>query len=63
MKNKSKNKSKNKKGDRKKLEKKSMTVSYNYGERQVVKHFHMHLLPDLDTPPTHKVEELYEKLK
>lgn len=47
----------------KKLDKKSMTVSYNYGERQVVKHFHMHLLPDLDTAPTHKVEEIYEKLK
>ena len=46
-----------------KLDKKSMTVSYNYGERQVVKHFHMHLLPDLETKPTHKVEEIYEKLK
>ena len=40
-----------------------MTVSYNYGKRQVVKHFHMHLLPDLETKPTHKVEEIYEKLK
>lgn len=40
-----------------------MTVSYNYGEKQKVKHFHMHLLPNIDDDPTKTVQEVYEKLK
>lgn len=45
------------------LEKVGMTVSYNYGEKQKVKHFHMHLLPNIDDDPTKTVQEVYEKLK
>lgn len=43
-----------------KLNKQSMTISYNYGERQIVKHFHVHLLPNIDDKPTHTVDEMYE---
>ena len=45
------------------LDKVGMTVSYNYGEKQKVKHFHMHLLPNIDDDPTKTVQEVYEKLK
>ena len=43
-----------------KLDKHSMTMSYNYGDKQIVKHFHMHLLPNIDDKPTHTVDEMYE---
>lgn len=45
------------------LDKVGMTVSYNYGEKQKVKHFHTHLLPNIDDDPTKTVQEVYEKLK
>ena len=45
-----------------KLNKKSMTVSYNYGDKQMVKHFHLHLLPNMDDKPTHTVDEMYESI-
>ena len=45
-----------------KLGKVSMTVSYNYGEKQKVKHFHLHLLPNIDDNPTKSVEEIYNLL-
>ena len=45
------------------LDKVGMTVSYNYGEKQKVQHFHMHLLPNIDDDPTKTVQEVYEKLK
>ena len=45
-----------------KLDKKSMTVSYNYGEKQMVKHFHLHLLPNMDDKPTHTVDEMYDRI-
>ena len=47
----------------KKLGKVSMTVSYNYGEKQKVKHFHMHLLPNIDDDPREDVENIYQKLQ
>lgn len=46
-----------------KLDKKSMTVSYNYGEKQKVKHFHMHLLPNIDDDPTTPVEDIFKKIQ
>ncbi len=44
-----------------KFDEKGMTISYNYGDKQVVKHFHMHLLPNIDNPPVKEVEEMYQK--
>lgn len=45
-----------------KLNKESMTVSYNFGVKQKVKHFHMHLLPNIDDDPKETVENIYNKL-
>ena len=45
------------------LDKASMTASYNYGDRQVVKHFHLHLLPDLDHGSKKSIDEVYEQIK
>jgi len=46
----------------KKLHKESMTVSYNYGKKQKVKHFHMHLLPNIDDDPKETIETNYKKI-
>lgn len=46
-----------------KLGKKSMTVSYNYGERQRIKHFHIHLLPNINDGVHKTVQQVYEQLK
>ena len=46
-----------------KLGKVSMTVSYNYGEKQKVKHFHTHLLPNIDDDPHEDIASIYEKLQ
>lgn len=45
-----------------KFNEKGMTISYNYGDKQVVKHFHLHLLPNIDNRPVKEVEEMYQKL-
>ena len=45
-----------------KLGKVSMTISYNYGEKQKVKHFHVHLLPNIDDDPKEDVATIYEKI-
>ena len=45
-----------------KLDKKSMAVSYNYRDKLVVKHFHLHLLPNIDDKPTHTVDEMYDSI-
>lgn len=44
-----------------KFEEKGMTLSYNYGTKQVVKHFHLHLLPDVNKRAQKDVEEMYQK--
>ena len=44
-----------------KCEEPGMTVSYNYGDKQVVKHFHLHLLPNIDKRAEKDVEEMYRK--
>ena len=46
-----------------KLGKVRMNVSYNYGEKQKVKHFHMHLLPNIDDNPQEDVKNIYQKLQ
>lgn len=47
----------------KKLDKKALTFLINYGDAQVIKHFHLHLLPDYMNKE-HKLdkEELYNKI-
>ena len=48
-----------------KLNVKALTMSMNYGESQVVKHVHLHLLPNFITKlkPERTVDEVYEILK
>lgn len=47
-----------------KLNAKALSISFNYGDSQVVKHFHMHLLPNLLISDGVKssVEEIYKKI-
>lgn len=46
-----------------KLGSKGMTFSVNYGDSQEVKHFHLHLMPDLQKKKKEKtVDEVYELL-
>ena len=44
---------------------KACTMSMNYGDSQVVKHVHMHILPDLLVKhgPEKSIDEVYEILK
>ena len=44
---------------------KACTFSMNYGDSQVVKHVHMHILPNfiIETTPKRTEEEVYEILK
>ena len=48
-----------------KLNSSACTMSMNYGESQVVKHVHMHILPDLLVKhgPEKSIDEVYEILK
>lgn len=44
-----------------KLGSKGLTMGVNYGDSQVVKHFHMHLLPDYTIKEkSREVDEVYE---
>lgn len=46
----------------KKLHKKALTLLVNYGDAQVVKHFHLHLLPDCKSPSVMNRDEVFKKL-
>ncbi len=46
----------------KKLEKHSLTLLNNYGEAQVIKHYHLHLLPNFKEPAKKSIGEVYEIL-
>ena len=47
----------------KKLDKKALTFLINYGDAQVIKHFHLHLLPDyMNKEHILDKEELYNKI-
>ena len=47
-----------------KLNVKALSISFNYGDSQVVKHFHMHLLPNFHVKPcTISQEQAYKLLK
>lgn len=47
-----------------KLNVKALSISFNYGDSQVVKHFHMHLLPNLliSNGAKNTVDEIYKKI-
>ena len=42
---------------------KGYSLSINYGDKQEVKHLHLHLMPNYKNKPTMSVEEMYNKLK
>ena len=47
----------------KKLNSKGMTFTVNYGDSQLVKHFHLHLLPDYQIKEKEKdIDEVFEIL-
>lgn len=47
-----------------KLKATALTLGVNYGDSQVVKHFHMHLLPNYEVSTAgNSVEEIYKILK
>ena len=39
------------------------TFIWNYGNVQVIKHFHLHVIPRFDNKKELTVEEVYEKIK
>lgn len=41
----------------------SLSLCINYGDSQVIKHFHLHLLPNYGSKPTHTIDEIYDILK
>lgn len=47
-----------------KLNVQALSISFNYGDSQVVKHFHMHLLPNLliSDGAKNTVDEIYKKI-
>lgn len=45
------------------LNTKKISHLYNYGESQIIKHFHLHLTPDYPGKPTKSVEEVYNEIK
>ena len=47
-----------------KLDVKAFTTSMNYGDSQIVKHVHLHLLPNflVKTKPERSIDEVYEIL-
>ncbi len=46
----------------KKLNKESLTILNNYGKAQVIKHYHLHLIPNFKEKPTKTKEEVYNIL-
>ncbi len=46
----------------KKLDKSAMTFLINYGDEQIIKHFHLHLLPNKQEPASLTKEEVFKKV-
>lgn len=38
------------------------TYSINYGDKQEIKHLHMHVMPDFKVPASESVDDIYNKL-
>lgn len=45
------------------LNKEGINICYNYGSEQQVKHFHLHLIPEISKGALLDVEKVYEILK
>lgn len=45
------------------LNKEGINICYNYGSEQEVKHFHLHLIPEISKGTSLDIEEVYEMLK
>jgi len=41
---------------------KGLTYSINYGDKQEIKHLHLHLMGDFRKPATHDIDTMYEKI-
>ncbi len=46
-----------------KLDAKGVTFAWNYGDKQVIKHFHLHIMPNDEGKEKLPVEEVYDKIK
>ena len=42
---------------------KGYNLSINYGDKQSIKHLHMHLLPNFKKSPSKKMEDVYKLIK
>ncbi len=45
-----------------KLDKNALTILTNYKDAQVIKHYHMHLIPNFKDTPKYTAEEIYKKI-
>ena len=41
---------------------KGATLSFNYGDKQEIKHVHLHIMPNFKVPATKNVEEIHKLL-
>ena len=39
---------------------KGLTLSINYGDKQEIKHLHLHLVPNFEKKPSKKMEDVYK---
>lgn len=39
---------------------KGVTISFNYGDKQEVKHVHMHIMPNFNKKPSKSIEDVYK---
>ena len=46
-----------------KLNSTGSTFLWNYGSEQVIKHFHLHIIPKYESKVDLSIEDVYEKLK
>ena len=46
-----------------KMNAQGITFAWNYGSEQIVKHFHLHIIPRYETDEELSIEEVYNKLK
>lgn len=41
---------------------KGATLSFNYGDKQEIKHLHLHLMPNFKKPATLELQDVYKKI-
>jgi len=45
-----------------KLNEKGATIAFNYGDKQAIKHVHMHIMPNFEVKASKSVEDVYKLL-